>query len=203
MPVSLAVIATVVVVGGTLGFWFTRRLQSNGNIEPGEGAQDQEPLTGLCRAGFFRERLRYARDRAIRYDTGFSILLIEIEGLPDYQVQHGAPAASALIKQVADAARRQLHRGDLISRCCEGEMAVLLTDSNLDRSRVVASEMGNALGKLTIPRAHPTEAVDIAVVVGLAHYPDDGQDPVQLMKTAHSALARSRTARFQENALLS
>jgi|FLYL01.1.fsa_nt_gi GGDEF domain-containing protein len=131
-------------------------------------------------AGFYtdwylRLRLEEELDRAKRYDLSLSLLAINPTGI--HQDTDLITAADWL----GDRLRRQLRKSDLPAVLRDGRVAVLLPNTSSRSARTLR----NRLRK---------ELQEIDAEIGLAGYPEDGQDAETLLAAAVSDSEAKRTA---------
>lgn len=124
--------------------------------------------SGLYTDWYFRLRLQDEVERARRYDIHLSVLVIK-----PMAVHQGAEMQSASA-WFGERIRRRLRRADL---------AALLHDGTL----VVAMPNTGHRGATTAKRRIAKELAETQPYVGLACFPDDGEEPEALLKAAGRA----------------
>ena len=113
--------------------------------------------TGLLNGYALERDLRRELARSARYHRRVCVLIITV-------------ADDAAIPAFANALREGVRAGDLAYRVAPGELAAVLAESDADVGAAVAARL-EAGG---LPEFHH----------GMAAYPDDGEDPDELLQTA-------------------
>ena len=137
------------------------------------------------------ERMEEEINRAGRYGTPLSCLVVVIENLEELRKAHGSELSEQTLLYVSEALHRELRRFDRVGRPSEGELAVLLPGADGPRGEIVARR---ALERL---RAIKVEADGarrpLRVSVGLAAWRED--------VGGEELLAQTRAAVRRENGL--
>ena len=124
--------------------------------------------TGLYADWYFRLRLQEEVERSRRYDLRFAVLLVKPLGL-------GTQPQMAST-WFGDNIRRHLRKSDLPALLQDGSLGVIMSSSARRAARTVRRRIAGELEQRD-PR------------IGLACFPDDGQDPEALLKAAAQAAA--------------
>ncbi len=145
-----------------------------------------DPLTGLPNRWLLGDRLAQAVECAAAQGGLVGVLMLDIEHFHLVNETHGTQAGDALLREVAERLANGLRVGDTVARLGGDEFAVLLTDlAEPDQARLVARKLqaalatGMVIGSSTWP---------LAVSVGVAVYPRDGQSAGAVLQCAELAL---------------
>jgi diguanylate cyclase (GGDEF)-like protein/PAS domain S-box-containing protein len=152
-----------------------------------------DPLTGLPNRRALAEALEQSIARAQRSGIPLAVLALDLDGFKAINDRHGHPAGDATLLEVADRLRRTIRRSDLVARLGGDEFAVIATELNGPQSvGRLARRIGTALSAPIMLR----EAVaEIAVSVGVAFYPGDGDTTEHLLSRADAALYAAKRER--------
>ncbi|WP_304622775.1 diguanylate cyclase domain-containing protein [Roseateles caseinilyticus] len=158
-----------------------------------------DPLTGLSNRGAIvrhvDDRILQQRRRGDRWP--FATLVVDVVRLKDINHRFGRGVGDAVLREVGQRLRAGVRSGDLVARYA-GDEFVLLLESVEDRADAEAARL-HLETALSQPLqdiaagAPPGHAVSVSI--GVAVYPDDGQDSESLLRHAETdMLARQRAA---------
>nr|WP_247887270.1 sensor domain-containing diguanylate cyclase [Azospirillum sp. SYSU D00513] len=160
-------------------------------------------LTGLPNRVMFHDRMIQAIARADRAGKRFALLYLDLDGFKPINDTHGHKAGDEVLCEVARRLSDLLRRADSVARMGGDEFAILLTEDEdpYGAGKVVARKCQRALEE---PFLLEGGAVTLGVSVGLAVYPDDGQDAAHLLLRADQAMyfAKQSAARIGRRDLL-
>lgn len=145
-----------------------------------------EAHTRTCSYPFFMERLAEEHRRAREAGDGLAVVLCEIDGFGAYRLSAGDKAADACIADLATALRAHVGRGDIVARCGESQLAVLLYGADRDTARGLAEAFRTAVGQRSWPSPLRTLSAALAV------FPADAGDPPALLRAVDVALYKAK-----------
>ncbi len=148
-------------------------------------------LTGLANRLMLHLRLEHALKRARRDRARLALLLIDLDRFKDVNDSFGHLLGDALLCQVAERLKRRVRNADTVSRLGGDEFTLLLEDAReTDEAARVAEDV---IGLLSEPFLLPngTEVV-VGATVGIALYPDHGNDEDALLQGADAALYQAK-----------
>lgn len=128
--------------------------------------------------GFDREIARAQRGLS----NLFSVVMIDLDDFKEYNDSYGHVAGDRALQNVSYILRRKLRASDIAGRFGGEEIIVLLTGATKDRAAQVAERM----------RKEIEEESDVTASIGVASYPDDGQNVENLIRAADEALYRAK-----------
>ena len=152
-----------------------------------------DALTGLANRTLFLERLRQHKRSAVAGKHKLAVFLIDLERFKNINDSLGRPAGDALLQQVAEWLKQHLGGANLLARVGADQFVTVLPHvrQDGDLSRLLEKGMQSLL---EYP-FHLSDAVfRIAVKVGVALFPDDGEDAETLFKNAEVALKRAKAS---------
>jgi diguanylate cyclase (GGDEF)-like protein len=117
--------------------------------------------------------------------TALSLIFVDVESLRTINSRFGRESGNRALGQVADAIKRALRGADILFRYGSDEFVVLLTQSDIDAARSVATRIAERISEQTLASGTPDEA-RIAVTMGVASAPDDGRTVDELVSAARS-----------------
>ena len=156
-----------------------------------------DDLTGLLTSKSFFSELRRESARAEAESMPFCVLMADLDFFKEVNDSYGHLVGSETLEEVGAVIKKTLRAGDVGARFGGEEFAAFLLDADYAQGLVAAERVRSAIekhefpavrrGSSEVPRTH-----HITISVGVAGYPDDGRDPIQLVELADSALYRAK-----------
>ena len=163
-----------------------RRLQ-----EQVEYMARHDQLTGLPNRFLFQDRLDQALVQGKRRKTCFALLYLDLDDFKVVNDSFGHEAGDTLLSVVGQRLLRCVRESDTVARMGGDEFTVLLPDiEGLASVQRVADLIVEALSQ-PIP-VLPGQNTRIGVSIGIALYPQDGQDASLLLARADKALYQAK-----------
>ncbi len=162
--------------------------------------KQHDDLTGLPNRAMLIEKLEAATARYEECGEPYALFHIDLDNFKSINDTMGHPSGDALLRAVAQRLRRCLEDRIYIVRPGGDEFAVLA----LDCPRSEAERLGDVLSDAMLaPLTLDGRQIMISGSIGVAMAPDDGVEPVVLMKNAELALYQAKAhgrgcARFFE-----
>lgn len=150
-----------------------------------------DPLTGLANRRFFFEQGAKVLSLARRHKQPACVFYIDLDGFKEVNETLGHEAGDDLLKQVADGLRRSIRDSDVVARLGGDEFAIILTEV---RDVEAAGRVAHRVRE-NMPLAGVFDGRELPIVasIGLALYPDDGEELGELLKAADLAMFRAKT----------
>jgi len=158
-----------------------------------------DALTGLYNRRYFDERLAREIRRAQRYGHPLTLLLLDIDDFKRFNDRHGLQAGDAALRAVADVLRRTFREVDVVSRWGGEEFAVLLPETGRPvpegdepPEHPFATRLLAAVARARFPGREDDPEARLTLSGGAATFPDDTQDPGELISLANRAMRRAK-----------
>ncbi len=144
-------------------------------------------LTGLYNHRECQRRLGEELERAQRYARVFSLLMVDVDYFKIVNDSHGHQVGDLALQQVARGILKQLRQVDIASRYGGEEFLVILPETDGVAAGRVADRIVEAIAAcdLGLPSG---PAVPLSVSIGVASFPEDGEDRESLIAAADHAL---------------
>lgn len=151
-----------------------------------------DALTGLPNRSLFTDRLDQAVAHAQRHRTRLAVLFIDLDQFKLVNDGLGHEAGDALLKAVAAGLREECREGDTLARLGGDEFVVLASEVGEPDDVVhLAGRLRHRLGaSFTVAGRELT----ITSSIGIALFPDDGDDGETLLRNADAAMYRAKDA---------
>lgn len=149
-----------------------------------------DQLTGLCNRTLFHEHLSIALANARRAQYSMAVLFLDLDGFKMINDVLGHGAGDQSLQYFAQRLRAQLRMGDVLSRWGGDEFTILLP--HLKQADEPATIAQRILDSLVQPFRLNQQEIYLKSSIGIAVYPQDGEDAETLIKNADSALYRTK-----------
>ena len=146
-------------------------------------AARSDALTKLTNRRGFREALDLELERARRSDGRMTVLVGDLDhfkAVNDAAGHHGGDDALRRVAAVLEGGKRQI---DTVARVGGEEFALILPDADAAGAFVVAERL-----RCEIRDSFAGELVPLTISFGIAAYPEHGETPGALLRTADEAL---------------
>ncbi|MBA3597352.1 MAG: diguanylate cyclase [Methylibium sp.] len=149
-----------------------------------------DPLTDLPNRELFQDRLQTALARAQRDDSQLALLYVDLDKFKHVNDSLGHTAGDLLLQEFARRLKQCVRESDTVARVGGDEFIVLLGGirSPGDAS-LVAEKIRKTLGQ---PFELDGQRLSVAPSIGIALYPQDGVDSMQLIGQADMAMYRAK-----------
>jgi diguanylate cyclase len=147
-------------------------------------------LTKIANRRAFETRLQEEFERAKRYQSVFTLLMLDIDHFKKVNDIYGHMAGDQVLQLVAQVIEDQTRFNDFVSRYGGEEFAVLLPESTLDQGRYVAEKIRHAVENTSLLYANTKIKVTVSAGVGEV---DTGNDtPGTLIDRVDAALYQAK-----------
>ncbi len=147
---------------------------------------NHDPLTGLPNLRLAREKLLSSLSFAKRKGWMVALMFIDLDGFKEVNDSHGHDVGDRILQMVADRLTNCLRQTDTIARIGGDEFLVIQTEV-ADRS-AIAKVAEKIIGTIAEPLHHSDLEISIGVSIGIAVYPEHGEESRILMKKADDAM---------------
>ncbi len=144
-----------------------------------------DALTGLPNRLLLAETLGQALVSARAAHEQVAVLILDLDHFKEVNETFGHQAGDRLLEQVGPRLRSEIRAEDMVARLGGDEFAVLLTKTDPTAATLAAARLLEALER---PFEVQGQHLDVAVSIGIAISPDDGDDPDTLLRRADIAL---------------
>jgi len=150
-----------------------------------------DALTGLLNRYSLQGRLEQALATARREQRALAVMFIDMDHFKNINDILGHAVGDGLLVEVARRLRDSVRDSDVVARLGGDEFVLVLTEvDNATAAARVADKILRALGQ---PYRIEEEKLHITPSIGLAFYPDDGDDCEALMKHADTAMYHAKS----------
>lgn len=151
----------------------------------------RDPLTGLYNRRFMEEELERAINRSARDGKGLAIAMLDLDHFKQVNDVNGHDIGDAVLKAVTELMQDLRQGSDIACRYGGEEFVLVLTDIDIEGARARLERLRESIAALQVP--HKGERLPrVTLSIGLAHYPEHGEDPRSLLRVADLALYRAK-----------
>jgi diguanylate cyclase (GGDEF)-like protein len=166
----------------------TRRLRAQ--VEEIEKLALFDALTGLANRRLFHDRLEQAFLHAQRSGTGFALMLLDLDRFKEINDTLGHQTGDAVLKHLAKRLRDVARASDTVARLGGDEFALILDGAQDSTSALfVAERIRRALDD---PFVVDGITLQLETSIGIAIFPQHGNDAEELLKRADISLYASK-----------
>ncbi|WOT05192.1 EAL domain-containing protein [Shewanella youngdeokensis] len=149
-----------------------------------------DSLTKLPKRHLFSSQLQQAIDSASQHQAQVAVFIIDLDRFKFINELHGHAIGNEIIKQSAARIEAALKPEDLVARLDGDEFAIASPLHHADHTaKVLAQKLTEVL---TQPISIDTLESSISASIGVAFYPEDGQDIETLLRNAETAMYQAK-----------
>ncbi|WP_455383740.1 EAL domain-containing protein [Acidihalobacter prosperus] len=149
-----------------------------------------DPLTDLPNRRLFYDRLSMAIAHAHRHGQSLAVMFVDLDRFKNINDTLGHNVGDGLLEQVAQRLRRCLREGDTVARTGGDEFLILLPEvPHYDEAMNAAQRI---IDGLTRPLHAAGRELVLTCSIGIAFYPEDGDNQDTLIKNADIAMYRAK-----------
>jgi diguanylate cyclase (GGDEF)-like protein len=153
-----------------------------------------DPITGVNNYRYFRMQIEREIGRSQRHNNSFSIVMIDIDNFKQYNDTHGHLNGDLALKLVAEGLLRNIRKSDVLARYGGDEFIIILPELNKTKAKVLSEKLCDVIRKTKLPTKKFAPKVNLTISLGVATYPDDGDEEEILLKKADEALYQAKNS---------
>ncbi|MEW6523910.1 MAG: diguanylate cyclase [Bacillota bacterium] len=158
-------------------------------------AASTDPLTDLYNRRHFMKRLEEELARARRHDRELALVIADLDHLKWINDTYGHLAGDEALTQVAKHLRETMRVADVVARFGGDEFVILMPETSAggahrSMERLTAGWLGRTIETSTFGQV-PVPSLSY----GVACYPEDGEEPKELIARADERLFRNKHSR--------
>jgi diguanylate cyclase (GGDEF)-like protein len=151
---------------------------------------ETDELTGIYNVRAFTSIANRTHKQAQRYRQPYAIVMIDSDNLKAVNDTYGHEGGNRLLKLTVACVQQSLRDTDVFARFGGDEFIAILPQTKLEGAHEVAERIRKTIA--TTPLATQGKQVTTTVSVGLACYPEHGEELAVIMNRADQALYTSK-----------
>lgn len=151
-----------------------------------------DQLTALPNRALLLDRIQTALTQARRDQAHLSLLFIDIDEFKEVNDRYGHPVGDELLREIARRLRACVRESDTAGRLGGDEFLILITGNGALGDVVMIAE--KIRSELDLPFALGNLQLRVSPSIGIAQYPEHGEDLKQLVQHADEAMYRAKNA---------
>jgi diguanylate cyclase (GGDEF)-like protein len=147
-------------------------------------------LTGVYNYRYMRSALDKEIARSKRFRDEFSIIMLDVDHLKEYNDVHGHLRGSEVLRCLAQVVIGELRSADILAKYGGDEFVIILPQTGRGGAKILAERIRAAVEAHEFPGEE--EGMQITSSMGIATYPEDAQATRELLESADSALYEAK-----------
>lgn len=189
IAVAVAGVA-LMIIGTGVASYLIDEISSQENVAKLQHMALNDSLTGLPNRVHFGDYLARELERARGNAWRLAVIGIDLDRFKAINDQHGHEAGDKALKLVGDALGHLLRPGEFVARIGGDEFSAVKRYESLEEVHDFVSRIESALNQpLDLGTAHAVTGGSI----GVALFPDDGEDVARLLSNADLAMYRAKS----------
>jgi len=144
-----------------------------------------DTLTDLPNRALFDDRLTTTVARGQRKGEPFAVIILDMDRFKYINDVLGHESGDSVLKEVASRLKTTLRKSDTVARLGGDEFALLLQDVTQED---ILAAVGRIAAVFDSPVTLNNQPIDIGCSIGIATYPDHGEDASTLLRRADMAM---------------
>lgn len=144
-------------------------------------------LTELYNHRYFQEQIRMHVENSKRYNTNFSLIIIDIDFFKKFNDNFGHQSGDAVLRQVAQTLKKNVRAADIVCRYGGEEMSIILPNTNKEVALSTAQKICERVAQHKFKLANGKET-NVTISLGVSTFPFDGETAPILIEAADKRL---------------
>lgn len=146
-------------------------------------------LSGLYIRRYFEKRFEEELKRARRYQTPFSLLMMDIDFFERFNQTYGYQQGNRAIAEVSELMLQQIRQDiDVLSRYSGDEFALLLPQTEKEHAVQVAERIRVQIENMRFEGVPDTGEPHLTISIGVSTYPSNGEGVKEILEHADKGL---------------
>jgi diguanylate cyclase (GGDEF)-like protein len=162
-------------------------------------------LTGLYNQMHFFELLNLETKKSQRHKMSFTLIMFDVDHFKNYNDHNGHLQGSETLKRIGTIMKSKFRTTDLLAKYGGDEFVIILPEADKVGAYLAAERLRESVEKQVFPGAETQPLKKLTISIGLASFPEHGQNDEEILNRADKALyfakdsGRNRTMIYNEN----
>ena len=148
-------------------------------------------LTELYNHRYFQEQIRMQVEQSKRYNSSFSLIIIDIDFFKRFNDTFGHQSGDAVLRQVAQTLKRNVRTTDIVCRYGGEEMSIILPNTPKEEAFSTAQKICDRVANKKF-RLFNGKETNVTISLGVATFPADGESAVDIIEAADKRLYNAK-----------
>ena len=149
-------------------------------------------LTELYNHRYFQEQMQMFCANAKRYDSVFSLIILDIDFFKKFNDNFGHQSGDAVLRQVALTLKKNVRSSDIVCRYGGEEMSIILPNAREDEAVAIAQKLCDMVASQTFKLSNNRES-KVTISLGVSTYgANDGTEPAKIIESADKRLYHAK-----------
>ena len=144
-------------------------------------------LTELFNHRYFQEQIRRQIEQCKRYNTSFSLIIIDIDFFKKFNDNFGHQSGDAVLRQVAQTLKRNVRATDIVCRYGGEEMSIILPNTGEEEAFSTAQKICDRVAQNKFKLANGKDT-NVTISLGVSTFPKDGETAETIIASADKRL---------------
>ena len=148
-------------------------------------------LTDLYNHRYFQEQMRMMIEASKRYNSSFSLIILDIDFFKKFNDTFGHQAGDAVLRQVAQTLKKNIRSTDIACRYGGEEMSIILPNTDHEIAIFTANKICARVSskQFKLPNGRDTS---VTISLGVSTFPVDGSTSEELIEAADKRLYNAK-----------
>lgn len=147
-----------------------------------------DSITGLWNHGFFQNKLSEELEDAKIYKAPLSLLIMDIDDFKKLNDTYGHQNGDILLKEIAQILQNASRENDYVCRYGGEEFSIILPKTSKEQAFTIAERLRQKIEQHLFPKFSSDKNLRITLSIGLATFPGDAQNKIDLISKADKAM---------------
>ena len=148
-------------------------------------------LTELYNHRYFQEHIRMQVEQSKRYNTSFSLIIIDIDFFKKFNDTFGHQSGDAVLREVAQTLKKNVRSTDIVCRYGGEEMSIILPNTTKDEAFSTAQKICNRVASKKF-KLFGGKETNVTISLGVSTFPADGESAVDIIEAADKRLYNAK-----------
>lgn len=148
-------------------------------------------LTGVYRRQIFNERLDQEIRRAMMFRTSFSVMIGDLDHFKNINDTYGHQAGDEVLRRIGKVMKENVYETDFVARYGGEEFVILFPQADPIGVKRKAESLREKIAKENF--LFGWNQISVTMSMGIAHFPNDGNDGTALLSAADQFLYKAKT----------
>ena len=186
---DIILVGVFLIVAWIMGYFITN---SSKKLSELMSLVNEDALTGVYTLEYFMKSIDASIKNIKDNHKGLGIVLLDVDYFKEYNDLYGRKSGDEVLKCVGGLLRECTSGGQICSRVGGGTFGVLLNNTNLDKTILLAESIRKSINDEQFKGEEKQPNGRITVTVGVAHYPNGTNSSEEFFRSAQEALNKGK-----------